>query len=65
MTARVRVEFIKSYVMNGVKWVVGMKAQMRKEKAEELIDKRIVRAYHGPWPPDSTQKTKFNLKDLK
>jgi hypothetical protein len=60
---RMKVMFIKAHWMNDVKWNVGHKTQMRKEKAEELIRRRIVEEYSGPWPPKI--KTKINLKDLK
>jgi hypothetical protein len=59
-----KVMFIKSHWMNDVRWNVGHKAQMRKDSAEELIKRRIVEEYSGPWPPNKT-KTKIKLKDLK
>jgi hypothetical protein len=60
-----KVMFIKSHWMNDVKWSVGHKAQMRKDKAEDLINRRIVEEYLGAWPPKIKVKEKIKLKDLK
>jgi hypothetical protein len=60
---RIMVEFVKAYLMNGVRCKPGNKARMRTEKAQELIKKKIVKEYTGEWPPKT--KTKINLKDLK
>jgi hypothetical protein len=63
MSSRIKVEFIKSHLLNGVKCIVGSKATMRVEKASELIRLKIVREYTGEWPPK--EKTKTQLKELK
>jgi hypothetical protein len=61
--SRIEIEFIKEYLMNGVRYKPGNKARMRIEKAQELIKKKIIKEYTGEWPPKT--KTKINLKDLK
>lgn len=62
--SRVKIMFIKAHKMNRQKWRVGHKAQMRSDKANELIKRGIAQEYIGEWPPRVT-KTKINLKDLK
>lgn len=57
-----RVIFIRSNVMRGLKWVVGNCADMDTWLAEDLMSKGIVKKYTGVWPPK--RKTKINLKDL-
>ena len=61
---RMKVMFTKAHTLNGLKWKVGHKTQMRSDLAEDLIGKKIIEPYTGQWPPKK-QKTKFNLKDLK
>ena len=41
---------------------VGMLGKMTHAKALEMIEKKIVEEYTGPWPPK--EKMKFNLKNL-
>ena len=41
---------------------VGMCGKMTQAKALEMIEKKIVEEYTGPWPPK--EKMKLNLKNL-
>lgn len=52
-----KIIFIKSYMMNGIKQVVGQKATVRTSK---LIDLGVAREYHG-----NNSKTKIKLSNLK
>lgn len=58
-----KIVFIRAHFMNGVKWPVGTKAQVREKLYVELSEKKLIQEYTGEWPPK--KKMKFNLKDLK
>jgi hypothetical protein len=63
--SRRKVVFIRAYSDNVIKCKVGERMQMRTEKANDLIDRKIVKIYDGPWPPKPGVKSRINLKDLK
>lgn len=60
---RKRVVFIRKHKDVGQWMPIGTRVQMLTAKADDLIEKKIVQEYTGPWPPKT--KTKFNLKDLR
>jgi hypothetical protein len=61
--SRRQVVFIRAHTLNGIFYPIGTRLQVRTEKFNELIEKKLINEYSGPWPPKN--KTKFNLKDLK
>lgn len=56
-----KIIFIRSYMMNGRKQVVGQKAVVWDTKAKELIKMGVAEKYDGPM----NKKVKINLENLK
>lgn len=56
-----KIIFVKSYMMNGTKQVVGQKAVVWDTKANELIKMGVAEKYDGPM----NKKVKIKLENLK
>lgn len=55
-----KIIFVKSYMMNGTKQVVGQKAVVWDTKAKELINMGVAEKYDGPM----NKKVKIKLENL-